>query len=556
LTSDSILFERWRPTVVRKLFLLVLTVLSSADMGLLMTQTGSVTVQEPAATVMQSSQTSTPEPIVVDADVSGLVAIRPPASIVDALTAAGTIELISKRQVVLQAEGTVSQVAVREGQAVAAGDLLIALDTTDLQRAVSRAELDVDSAKADLQKLHEGSSQAEIDAAEANLKATQENLARVQAGPTQEEIAAAQSRLAAAQAKYSELQAPPSSSELDEVKAELEKADISRQAAQRAYDQIKWRNDKGMTQESAELYKATVEYERVQAKYDRINQGAAQSSVQDSVASIRKAQSELEDLKLKPSAADVAEAQAKVSEAEQRLAKLVAPPPAAEVEAAEAKVKKAELDVAEAKTKLGYAQVVAPIDGTVLELSITAGERGTVGKVVATLADTSKLKLTVKVAEVDITKIQTGQVVEIAIDAIRGRTFAGVIDSIAPINQADKDVVNYPVTIQLTDTNLDGVRPGMNAVVTLTDPQSAADGWLVPTTALKALPGGQAQVLVQRGEELAPVTVVPGAAQGEWTLVQSPDLHEGDKVQGSVTSYVDQQPEPGQPGASDGTQGG
>ncbi len=542
--------------MVRKFFLLVLTVLSSADMGLLMTQTGSVTVQEPAAAVMQSSQTSTPEPIAIDADVSGLVAVRPPASIVDALTAAGTIELISKRQVVLQVEGTVSQVAVREGQAVAAGDLLLALDTTDLQRAVSRAELDIDSAKADLQKLHEGSSQAEIDAAQANLKAAQENLARVQAGPTQEEIAAAQSRLAAAQAKYSELQAPPSSAELDEAKAELEKADISRQAAQRAYDQIKWRNDKGMTQESAELYKATVEYERVQAKFDRINQGAAQSSVQDSVASIRKAQSELEDLKLKPSAADVAEAQAKVSEAEQRLAKLVAPPPAAEVDAAEAKVKKAELDLAEAQTKLGYAQVVAPIDGTVLELSITAGERGTVGKVVATLADTSKLKLTVKVAEVDITKIQTGQVVEIAIDAIRGRTFAGVIDSIAPINQADKDVVNYPVTIQLTDANLDGVRPGMNAVVTLTDPQSAADGWLVPTTALKALPGGQAQVLVQRGEELAPVTVVPGAAQGEWTLVQSPDLHEGDKVQGTVTSYVDQQTEPGLPGASDGSQGG
>lgn len=541
--------------MVRKLFLLILTVLSSADMGLLMSQTGSVTVQQPTAVVVQGDETGTPEAILVDSELSGLVEVRPPASLVDALTAAGTIELISKRQVALQVEGTVSQVAVREGQAVAAGDLLIALDATDLQRAVSRAELDVDSANADLQKLNEGSSQAEIDAAQANLTATQENLARVQAGPTKEEIAAAQSRLAAAQAKYGELQAPPSSAELDEAKAELEKADISRQAAQRAYDQIKWRNDKGMTTESAELYKATVEYERVQAKFDRINQGAAQSSVQDSVAGIRKAQSELDDLKLKPTAADTAEAQAKVSDAQQRLAKLVAPPPAPEVEAADAKVKKAELDLGEAQTKLSYAQVVAPIDGTVLELSITAGERGTVGKVVATLADTSKLKLTVKVAEVDITKIQTGQPVEIAIDAIRGRTFAGIIDSIAPINQSDKDVVNYPVTIQLTDTNLDGVRPGMNAVVTLTDPQSADSGWLVPTTALKALPGGQAQVLVQRGEELAPVTVVPAAPQGEWTLVQSPDLQAGDKVQGSVTSYVDQQAEPGLPGASDTTQG-
>lgn len=541
--------------MIRKLFLLFLTVLSTVDMGLLMSQTGSVTVQQPA-TIVQAEQTGTPEVIPVEGEISGLVEVRPPASIVDALTAAGTIELISKRQVVLQVEGTVSDVAVREGQAVATGDLLLALDATDLQRAVSRAELDVDSANADLQKLNEGSSQAEIDAAQANLKAAQENLARVQAGPTQEEIAAAQSRLAAAQAKYGELQAPPSNAELDEVKAELEKADISRQAAQRAYDQIKWRNDKGMTTESAELYKATVEYERVQAKFDRLNQGAAQSSVQDSVANIRKAQSDLDDLKLKPTAADIAEAQAKVSEAQQRLAKLVAPPPAAEIEAAEAKVKKAELDLGEAQTKLGYAQVVAPIDGTVLELSITAGERGTVGKVVATLADTSKLKLTVKVAEVDITKIQTGQEVEIAIDAIRGRTFAGVIDSIAPINQSDKDVVSYPVTIQLTDADLGGVRPGMNAVVTLTDPQSADDGWLVPTTALKALPDGQAQVLVQHGEELVPVAVVPGAVQGEWTFVRSPALQVGDRVQGSVTSYVDQQAEPGLPGASDGALGG
>lgn len=541
--------------MARKLLVLILTILTGADASLLWSQTGAVTVQEPAAAEVQPALISTPETSAGEADLSGLVEVRPPESIIDALTAAGTIDLISKRQVVLQVEGAVSQVAVREGQAVAAGDLLIALDTTDLQRAVSRAELDVASAQADLQKLTAGSSQAEIAAAEANLKAAQENLARVQAGPTQEEIAAAQSRLYAAQAKYTELQAPPSSAELDEVRAELEKAEISRQAAQRAYDQIKWRNDKGMTQESAELYKATVEYERVQAKFDRLNQGSAPSSVQDAVAGIRKAEAELEELKLKPFAADIAEAQAKVSEAEQRLAKLTAPPPAAEVEAAEAKVKKAELDLAEAQAKLSYAQVVAPIDGTVLELSITAGERGAVGKVVATLADTSQLKLTVKVAEVDITQIKTGQPVEIAIDAIRGRTFAGVVDSIAPINQSDKDVVNYPVTIQLTDANLEGVRPGMNAVVTLTDPQAAVGGWLVPTTALQALPGGQAQVLVLRGETLAPMTVTPGAVQGEWTLVQSPDLQAGDKVQGSVASYVGQQSEPNIGGAADAVQG-
>jgi hypothetical protein len=49
--------------------------------------------------------------------------------------------------------------------------------------------------------------------------------------------------------------------------------------------------------------------------------------------------------------------------------------------------------------------------------------------------------------------------------------------------------------------------------------------------------------------------VVPGETQGEWTLVRSPDLHAGDKVQGSVASYVDQQSVPGAPGAADAAEG-
>ena len=112
--------------MTRRLIVLILTVLSGADAGLLWSHTGAVTVQEPAAAVSQFDQTSTPESVAADtaaaAPLAGLVEIRPPDSIVDALTAAGTIELISKRQVVLQVDGTVSQVAVREGDAVAAGD--------------------------------------------------------------------------------------------------------------------------------------------------------------------------------------------------------------------------------------------------------------------------------------------------------------------------------------------------------------------------------------------------------------------------------------------------
>ncbi|RIK38706.1 MAG: hypothetical protein DCC55_20330 [Chloroflexi bacterium] len=528
-----------------RLIVILITILSGIDIGLLWIGGAATVAYTPGAAVVQVEPTVKLEPDNPPAIQPNLVEIRPAGAIVDALTAAGAIELISKQQVVLAVDGIVSQVAVKVGDTVAAGDLLIALNPTDLERALSRAELDLETAQADLDKLYEGSSPSEIAAAEASLLAAQQNLARVQAGATAEELAAAQSKLAAARAKYNELQAPPSGAEIDEVKAELEKAEIDRRNAQREYDKVKWRNDIGMTPEAAALHKATVEYERVQAKFNRINQGSSQSSLQGAASEIQKAVSELEQLRQKPTAADLAEAQAKVADAEQRLAKLKTGPSGAQLEAAEAKVKRAQLDVEEARSRLQYAAIRAPIDGTVLELQIAAGERGTVGKVVATLADTRQLKLTVKVAEVDIPNITVGQEAEITIDAIRGRTYTGIVTDIAPINQADRDVVSYPVTIRLTDTDLNGVRPGMNAVATLNNRTAVEERWLVPTNALRPHENGQTFVMVQRGESFAPVAVMRGEAQGEWTLVQAPELQPGDKVLGSVASYVDQQLENG-----------
>jgi multidrug efflux pump subunit AcrA (membrane-fusion protein) len=58
-------------------------------------------------------------------------AIRP-ASEADQVSAAGNIELSGQRPVVLRADG-VSQVAVEVGDVVAAGDLLVSLDTADLE---------------------------------------------------------------------------------------------------------------------------------------------------------------------------------------------------------------------------------------------------------------------------------------------------------------------------------------------------------------------------------------------------------------------------------------
>jgi HlyD family secretion protein len=524
----------------RKLIVTVLVILSVIDLILLWSDgpvMSAPAAPEYADRVLQPSAAadgSTAQP--------QTVRIRAAQTVIDNLSAAGTVELVSKRQVVLEVDGTISQVQAAVGDWVKAGDLLVALDTTELDRSVARANVDLTTAQADLAKLQQGSDPGEIAVAEANLAAAQENLAKVQAGATPAEIAAAEAKVAAAQAKLNGLFAPPSSGEIDEAKADLEKADIARQEAQRAYDKIKWRNDRGMTPEAAALHKATVDYERALGKLNRVNQPSSASSVQEARSDVQRALTDLELLKNRPSAAEIAEAQAKVRDTEQKLNKLKAGPANAELQAAEAKVQKAKLDLEEAQTKLRRAHVLAPIEGAVLEVNLTAGERGTIGKTVVTLADIRQLKLTVKVAEVDIPRITVGQPANIAIDAIRGRTFSGEVVQIDPINKADKDVVNYPVTIRLTDENLDGVRPGMNAVAAFPNQQAGEQRWLVPSTALRSAEN-QLFVQVVRGENLLQTPVTQIETQGEWTVVRSDALQEGDEVLGAVASYVDQDQE-------------
>jgi hypothetical protein len=54
--------------------------------------------------------------------------------------------------------------------------------------------------------------------------------------------------------------------------------------------------------------------------------------------------------------------------------------------------------------------------------------------------------------------VEIGQVAEISLDALPGESFAGVVTRISPASDPSSSVVNYPVTIQLIDDNLAGVR--------------------------------------------------------------------------------------------------
>jgi HlyD family secretion protein len=468
------------------------------------------------------------------------------------VSASGNIEVSNQRPVVLQVEGIATQVAVEVGDQVTEDDLLLALDTADLERAVAQAELNLASAQAQLDQLLEAADAADIASAQASLASAQENLAEVQAGPSQAELAAAEASVAAAQAGHQELLAGPSEAELTQLSPTLEKTLIDLQQAQWDYDKVAYAGD-GASSQAATLQQATIDYEAAKADYEIAVEPASEAELQDALSAIQSAQDQLDDLRAQPTEAELAEAEAQVASAQANLDDVLSGPGDAERRAAEISVEQARLDLEEAQIHLAQAQLLAPIDGTVLSVDVEVGEQVQAGTSAVTLADLNDLELTVNVAEVDVSKIQPNQAAEISIDALPGQTFGGKVIRVAPSSTSESGVVNYPVTIQLTNSDLAYVRPGMTAVATILDEDASNAGWLVPANALRER-GDNTMIIVVRNGQPNPIQVTPGASQGEWTVVQSPDLQAGDEVVGSVSSFLDQEEEPrfGPPGGGPG----
>lgn len=481
------------------------------------------------------------------------VAIQSASAVMSEVSAAGHIELMSEEYVMQDVSAEVAEITVNVGDQVRAGDLLITLDTTELERAVILAELEVEAQRNALAQLTEEADTAEIAVAQANLIEVQENLADVLAGPSAEEIAATQSSLSAAWANYNEAQAGPSDAALTQLGANLMKTEVALAEAQRAYDQIAWRNDIGMTSQAADLQAATIDYESALAAYEESIAPANTSTLQSALSAAQNAQVQLDELLNSPTAAEIATAEASVADAEAALNDLLAGPTAADLRDVEINLEKALIDLQIAYADLEAANIFAPGDGTVLAINAQVGERITQdGAAVITLADTSELELTIDVAEIDIVQISVGQAAEVGIDALPSQTFAGVVEYIAPSSDDASGIVSYGVTIRLTDESLDRVLPGMTAVATIVDTNATtSDSWLVPTNAIRTR-GDVPMVTVVGEEGNRTVEVLPGTVQGDWTMVQSAELAVGDEVVGSVTSFISDEEAPGGRGGAPG----
>lgn len=152
----------------------------------------------------------------------------------------------------------------------------------------------------------------------------------------------------------------------------------------------------------------------------------------------------------------------------------------------------------EAQSDLAKTTLVAPIDGTVIELSREVGERVRGSDfsedVVMTIAALATMEVKIEVGEHEVVHLKAGQKADVKVDALEGQTFEGSVVEIAQKalirNQGtEAETTSFPVTVALTARPL-GVLPGMSSEVKIAA-DSRDSALVVPVQAVTVRPEKQ-----------------------------------------------------------------
>ncbi|HLP59752.1 MAG TPA: efflux RND transporter periplasmic adaptor subunit [Candidatus Deferrimicrobium sp.] len=155
-----------------------------------------------------------------------------------------------------------------------------------------------------------------------------------------------------------------------------------------------------------------------------------------------------------------------------------------------AALRSAESTLKRAQTQLAYTEIRSPIDGTIIERAVDAGQTIAASfqapKLFIIAEDLTKMQIDTDVDESDIGQIKEGQSVRFTVQAYMDETFTGKVRQIRLSPTTIQNVVNYIVVVDAAnDKKL--LLPGMTATVDFMV-QERKDVLLVPNNALSFTP--------------------------------------------------------------------
>jgi HlyD family secretion protein len=513
-------------------------------------------------------------------------------------SASASGQLLPQRQteLALSRPGRIDHVDIDLGDAVDRGQVLIGLDTGDLERAVHSAEQSLRIQEASLASLTKDPNAQDLAAARAAVESAQAQLDDLLAGPTDEELAQAKASLDTAQTRLDDLVAGPTADEMAQARTALDSAKAALQAAKARYDalddqlvvaqsdidnaehaiarardaynQVIWNSSDPMVAESwgphtpqaAAVRRAEVNRDVAVANKKLTEINANDASVRAAEAQVAQAEAALAGLtderaaqvaaykaqvaqaksnlaKLTdPNDVAIASARAQLAQAQANLAKLLKGPSEAQLATAQAQVEQARIALQEAMDNLQAATLVAPFAGTVTALYTAEGEYAS-GPVIE-LVDTTSLRVVLDVDEVDIGSIRIGQSSVVSLESWPDRSLTAEVVAIAPKAESQGGIVTYEVQLSFDPEDLP-VRTGMTANADLTIAQHK-NVLLVPNRAITVdRQAGSYYVNKVVDGQLIQTEVTIGLRDDSFTEIKS-GLSEGDQVYiGTIEAGLD-----------------
>jgi multidrug resistance efflux pump len=437
-----------------------------------------------------------------------------------ALTASGVIRA---DEVFIASEwgGQIAAIPVREGDAVASGDVIVRLDTSllDAQIEVARAAIAV--AEAGVAQAKAGARPGQIAVAEAQLvqaeaaraaatQAVSDTLALVEnPQDVRLQIAVAQAQASAAEHHLARAVAIKDAAEIGKDKFEEVQGQSGRQKVlvrsgplselltilpPEIVDNLPPLGDGVYTFGDFELHIQGGTYRlyrwldvhipfelhlmpnRWWQGWVGVNAAVAQKEgLEASLAHLYAKRAHPQELEAKAdeALAVLAQAEAQVLAAQAQVEGLKAGATEEQIAALEARVAQAQAAVDALLTQRAMMDITSPVSGTVMSVMAHPGEVAAPGTSLLTVSDLSQVKLIVYVPQNRLGQVQLEQRAQITVDSFPGQVFEGEVAYIAdraeftPRNVATKEErVNLVFAVEIRVANKDGaLKPGMPADV-------------------------------------------------------------------------------------------
>tara|TARA_B100000315_G_scaffold260763_1_gene324971 strand:- start:742 stop:1926 length:1185 start_codon:yes stop_codon:yes gene_type:complete len=192
----------------------------------------------------------------------------------------------------------------------------------------------------------------------------------------------------------------------------------------------------------------------------------------------------------------------------------------AQVDLSQALVNQAVAVVDAAQFDLDHTIIYSPVDGTVIDRKMNAGQ--TVAASFQTPAlfiiaeDLTRMRVIAHVSESDIAEVGQEQLVMFQVDAYSEQEFSGRVTQIRIASKAEDTVVTYDVAIDVNNPKL-LLKPGMTADVAIVV-ESVTEALMIPNVALRFSPPEGSSAEVKTHDE-----AIADMGRGDDSLVRSVD---------------------------------